>query len=394
MKNFKLSFMPFLICPIYSLIWGIHKLLSGNKSAIIAISLAFGLFAFLTPPVTDLYRHTLDYYLYKGMSFSNFVNGYRSFDFIIPFCEWSLANLNIPYNYLRFFLFFLTTYLQLNLFYKITTNSFYSFKELSLRLFAVLLLCFSLSTIIGVRWGVAVTLYVYGAFYLIHECKKKTAFFYFFIAAMVHFSMLPFVLFIYIASYVHIPKYLFPFCIIVAFVLSLTVGAYVESFLLSRDLYGSDYVSSGETGSGSAFISFNGLVFKYTSRLTKLPYVLVFWLFYDNRTLWTRWIGSALLLFALFYKFDIITSRTISFFSGISLFYLLCLEITNQRTIKYFRLILVCLAIMTSFTIYQYRKMFSVAHYEYMFIPAPFSLTQDYDMNWITTNLDENGEVK
>lgn len=394
MKKYKLSIIPFLLCPIYSFIWGINKLKIGNKCGIIAVSLSFGLFAFLTPPVTDLYRHTLDYYAYNGVSFSNFVSGYRSFDFIIPFCEWFMSNHNIPYPFLRFALFFLTTYLQLTLFFKITDSGVYNYKEYKLRLYSVLLLCFSLSTIIGVRWGVAIVFYEYGVYYLIIESKKELSFLYFFLASMIHFSMLPFIFVIFVLSHIRIPKYLFPICMIVAFGLSLSVAGYVESFLISRNMYGSDFVSQGEFGSGSTFISFNGLIVKIATRLSKIPYILVFWLFYDNKTLWTRWIAAALLLFATFYNFDVITSRTLGLFSGISLFYLFSLEINHKRTIKYIKIIILCLIVMTSFSIYQYRKMFPVSHYEYMFLPAPLSLTQDYDMKWINSHLDNNGEIK
>lgn len=386
--------IPFIICPAYSLIWGIARLKHNDKSAIIVVSLVFGLFAFLTPPVTDLYRHTLDYYDYRGMSFYDFVIGYRSFDFIIPFCEWAMSNLRIPYPFLRFALFFLTTYLQLKLFFKIIDGDLYNCRDFRLRLFAVLLLCFSISTIIGVRWGVSVVLYEYGTYYLINETNRKKAFYYFFLASMVHFSMLPFIGFIFFFSFIHIPKPLFPVCFIIATIMSLTIGGYVEGILVSKNLYGADFVSQGEVGSGNTYITFNGLIFLITTRITKIPYVIVFWLFYDNRTLWTRWIGSAILLFALFSHFGVITSRTLSLFSGISLFYLFSLEMRTKTTIKYLKIIILCLAVMTTFTIYQYRKMFAVSHYEYMFVPAPLSITQDYDKNWIKFNLDENGEIK
>lgn len=384
----------YIICPAYSLIWGIARLKYNDKSAIFVVSLVFGLFAFLTPPVTDLYRHTLDYYAYRGMSFNDFVIGYRSFDFIIPFCEWAMSNLRIPYPFLRFVLLFLTTYLQLKLFFKITDGHFYNCSDFRLRLFAVLLMCFSLSTIIGVRWGVSVVLYNYGTYYYINENNRKKAFYYFFLASMVHFSMLPFIGFIFFFSFIHIPKLLFPVCFIIATIMSLTIGGYVEGILVSKNLYGSDFVSNSEFGSGNSYISFKGLVFVYATRITKIPYIIIFWLFYDNRTLWTRWIASALLLFALFSHFGVITSRTLDLFSGISLFYLFSLEMHTKTTIKYFKMIILCLTLMTAFTIYQYRKMFAVSHYGYMFVPAPLSITQDYDENWIKFNLDENGEIK
>lgn len=66
------TFSLFLISPLFSLPLILYGVYHRYKSSILFFALFVGLMGYLTPPVSDLYRHTIDYYSYEFLSWKAF----------------------------------------------------------------------------------------------------------------------------------------------------------------------------------------------------------------------------------------------------------------------------------------------------------------------------------
>ena len=105
MKDIKIdtlslkTFLIFCMSPFFALplvIWGIYR---RHQASFIYLAFFMGLMAYLTPPVGDLYRHTMNYFNYQNTDFSHFINSLRG-DIGIERCRKEIAP--VAYGFLLY----------------------------------------------------------------------------------------------------------------------------------------------------------------------------------------------------------------------------------------------------------------------------------------------------
>lgn len=86
------TFSLFLISPLFSLPLILYGVYHRYKSSILFFALFVGLMGYLTPPVSDLYRHTIDYYSYEFLSWKAF-RGTLERDFVTQTLSYVFAKI-------------------------------------------------------------------------------------------------------------------------------------------------------------------------------------------------------------------------------------------------------------------------------------------------------------
>ena len=99
----------FCMSPLLFLPFVVKGMRKGESWAFILFAVFLGLWAWLTIPFADLFRHAEHYYSYLGEPYSVIWEEYflenntLEYDIVIPTIDWLMVNNGIPYQYLRLF---------------------------------------------------------------------------------------------------------------------------------------------------------------------------------------------------------------------------------------------------------------------------------------------------
>lgn len=401
MKDIKIdilslkTFLIFCMSPFFALplvIWGIYR---RHQASFIYLAFFMGLMAYLTPPVGDLYRHTMNYFNYQNTDFSHFINDLRG-DILLDFISYVLARLRIPYDFVR--LFYVTiSYLILNRifnWYIRYPDIPYSKKEAFIRYIFVFsgLLFFNLT--LGVRFTFAAMLFLLSLHLYINCDKKGTAVFYLLLSVMTHYSMIAYCLFVLVFMCAHFNKSLTIIILLAAAGLSNILMNIIEPYVTVTEFIGQGYLEDGKWGSGAGeYISPIKLLYYFICKIISCPILLFCLRIYDRKDKWQNVLVSFFFLLFLLWPLQTLSDRTAQILLIISPLFLIYSENRSCKRIsgKYLTTLLLLWMFVYAGNIYGMDNPRALSRYRHTLLPVPVIFSQHYEQSWIMHNIDTDG---
>lgn len=281
-------FLLLLISPMLSLPFILLKVRERSKVAVFVFAILLGTIAYCTIPYQDLFRHLMHY---EAISEYENITDIPLFDFemngIIVYIYWLTAKLSIPFDYIRLFTTAIAYYLLFLIYFEKTNNSGinYTNKEYFIR-FLILTFFFDLFyTIAGVRFGVALCLYLYGLFQLFEKNNRTKCFLFLISAALYHSSFLYFSIISFIIYITKLRKDTAILYTIIAFICMALFFKYFGYILGARaDWYLNK--SSGSTAYSS--MTFYGMLGFFIPKLCVLPYAILLLKYFTAESKWMK----------------------------------------------------------------------------------------------------------
>lgn len=381
----------FLISPLIALpyiVWGIYR---QERSAYFLFSLFLGLLAWLQIPFADLFRHSITAYSYYGKPISYVFENNLSSDYFIPIISWLLINNDIPYQLLRFLYvtesFFLMTIVFNYMIVK--SDKVYTNAEVFTR-FCILFFFFEfIKTTCGVRYGFALYQYIFALHLAFNKQSYVGALLFACLSSLIHVSF---------AFFIPVSIILYFICTslkksaIIFIVFSSVILAVLSKYGYLLGRRADWYFAGGSSTSDNAInvITIYGFILFVAIRFFLLPYMVLAIRYFGKYSYWCRisivWIGLSI----VFITNLTILARTTFILSALGIFLLLEIEsrtIIQQRIIN---LILWCGIMTTLFNAVNYRTYIFNSRYQYIAMPLPLILNNQYDKQWILENVDGN----
>ena len=162
----------FLIFPLYSVPLIIYGMWKYEKWAFVLWAFFMGLVGILVPPTGDFYRYTMDYELYKGLEWGDFLllAGLKN-ELMLPLISYGIGELGLHFDLSRFLYNFLGYYL-LGLLYLDIVKHNPNLQRGKIALYALgFFVSFNLTTFCY-RYFLSAILFVYGAYYVVYKERK------------------------------------------------------------------------------------------------------------------------------------------------------------------------------------------------------------------------------
>ena len=401
--NTLLEILLFILFPLYSLpiIW--RGILQKKLLSIFLLCTFMGLFAYLFPPIGDIYRYKLLYYQYQNLNFEELCAWELALklDFVFYILIWLFAQLSLPYELLNFVFAFAAYWVAFKIFRHLTQSNenLHDCKNYAYAL--IIFFCCINPFLFLYRFGVALIFFLYG-FYLLYCKGNKIGWWYLLLSILTHVSYLILVFFI-IASYLWSLKKRDRFWIGLGAV-SLIVGLsttgillWLLSFLPLPELVMvklSEYIEGYWAGE---FLEDNSFLF-YLSRIFAFimfyPFVYHFFKTFDVRSKVSSFLLMLFLFICLIQESFVMYERYAKIFIVIYLIYLLkSAGVCFAR--KYLTQVLLCGAIfMFSMTCYSYWRAFFIGNEcKLLVTPVPALFSNTYSEEWLVENIDEEGAM-
>ena len=389
-----ICFLMLFLCPLLSIPFIIYGIYHRKLGAFASLAILLGIFAYISAPSGDLYRHYNQYnYLsvrpLSAISLTEFyLNG------ILPYIYWLMSHLNISFSYLRFFELSIGFFLLCRIFnYMIDySEQDYTKKEIFIR-FAILFLFFDfLYTTMGVKFGFAICTYLYSLHLIINKSNLTTSLLFFIFTCIWHSSFLftgPFVYTIYLLK----PQKSTAIWIGIALAFALPIIISLIGYLLFGIRY--DFYFSGKAGDVTSYnaMTLTGLILYILPKLTVIPFAIILIKKYDNESGWCRialgWFMLAIILITnavTFYRFWWV-------FMAIGIFFLLDIErLSNSFPQEKIRYLFICGLIFTALNMLVYHNEILYSQYYRSIYPIPMALNSDYSKSWVYSNIKHDGD--
>lgn len=382
-----------MICPILSVPFILIGLYQRYSGAIFFFAVLLGVFAYIICPLEDLYRHTLNFYYWEGKSISSIKLDDLKLNGIIVYLYQFMVNKEIPFDYIRLIEAPIVFLIFANIFkYKLEhTNTIYSSKQFFLR-FIILFLFFDyLYTVSGVRYGLALSIYLYGVHFILDRRKKIKGCILVVFAALIHSSFFLLGVLSLILYSIDLNKRA---AIILAIIVYVIFNILIIKFgyLLGTRLEW--YFSSKSVVSRYSEMSFFGVVGFWLLKSCAIPFIYLLYKYYDKHSKWCKLSIVWLIISLAFIGNAVFFYRTWWVFMAIGIFLLLDIEkniILKQSIIK---IIIYCGIVFTVFNTLQYRAFVIHSRYYELVKPIPCILCDNYSLEWIKNNINDKGGYK
>ena len=174
----------FFVSPVYGLIFAFKQILRGYHNYFIFIALFAAIFAFLSPPADDLYRHQVLFDILKSTSFDNFRLSIDD-DFVVQYVYYAFNLIGINFEWARFIFQFISIYIYSYVFVQLNNN-----KKIESNTLWVFILNLGLFSFLGVRSPLAQAILILGYFYLYHKKSKVTGICLMLFSSLIHYFFL------------------------------------------------------------------------------------------------------------------------------------------------------------------------------------------------------------
>lgn len=396
--SYGLVWLIFFISPILSLPWIIRGCYLNKRPYYIIASLFAGLCGMLLfPPIGDQYQHALTFYSLQGYDWNDYMVKtllQGRIEVVLNSVMFLFNKIGLPFGYIRLLFSSIICYLFL-LLYDSYSNIEKSQKAKKL-IFLTLFLLYPIAGLCsGMRYVFAICLvsYVFGKWQLFHK------------HSWIDLILIIIAFFTHIGCSIPISIYILSNCLpnrinrgiyililIISFILSNSAFKILDYIPLSSEL--NDYVSEYATGkyTSSEYVSqglnFLGQFKMYVSvygSILVIIYIVLYRYIYNHSTkyLYVLIIGCAL------------TSSMFSVNGRIISVAVLWGGLTILRYYTHYRKVL-CLSLLSIFlfiNILNWRQTLSTK-YIYLFSPYIVAMNSDYDLNWIQTNVNEDGILR
>lgn len=379
----------FMVSPLLSLPLILRGVYERERSANILFCIFLGVLAYLTVPYADLYRHYNDYQNAKGTSvldfflnLDNFINWFVGFAYVV------MTALRIPFDFFRLVEIPICFYLLIKIFnYQITCSTReYTYSEVFVR-FVILFLFFDfLFTVLGVRFGFALCLFLYGSHLYIDKKKRFFLILFSYFAALVH-SAFAFYSVIIFALYSLKSNRKRTIGIIITLFLLYNVIFETFSFLLGvrADWYfqGSD----GDYDNSFAAMTGVGAIIFWGMKLSVLPYVYI--LLYSKNTItkWQRYGYSWFILTCVFLTNPLMLQRSLWGFMAIGVYMLISMEQHLFLKKSMIRIVVISGIVFTLFNSLNTYGVFLFSRYNRIAYPLPVILSEQYEDEWMNQHI-------
>lgn len=377
-----MQFLLFFISPVLSLPKVLAGIKEGKRSSFFLMALFMGLFAYCTMPDQDLFRHFEHFENYstcelRDITYLDFsLSGIEVYVFSI------MGKLGIHFDYFRLWTLFTGFYLLSDIFYwkTIHNDTPYTTADFFNR-YIIFLLFFDLFyTVMGLRYGFAICLYLYGVFMLIERKKMIPAVLFLISAYLFHTSFL----FLGGASlglyYLRINKRNMILLVALAFIAMTWFFTYYSDVIGHR----AEWYSSTSKVTMYSNMTTNGLIGFFGPKLCALPFVYIVFFYNIKGSKWGRMAVAWLCLSLICITNAVFFYRIWWVFSAIGIFLVLdleklygCFDEKLIQKLKYAGILFVL------FNAIPHRNMFIRSDYYRLLEPVPVILYENYEINEI-----------
>lgn len=389
-----ISFILFICSPLLALpyiIYGIYRHYTGS---VFMFSLFLGIFAYLIIPFQDIYRQMINYYYWQGKSFSDIKILDLQLNGIIVYLYQFMVNHEIPYDLIRVVQIPIAISLLYSIFkFKIQASpTVYSFKDINVRLFIFFLFFDYLYTVCGVRFGFALSFYLYGLHLVFDRNEKKKSIFFFAFAACFHSA---FIMLGVLSFFIYRTKISFRRVIIVAIVCSVFVNIFLSSF--GAQLLGARmdwYFSNKGTVAAYSKMTLVGFLVFWFQKLCALPFVFILFKYYNLNSKWCKMALVWLTLSLVFISNAVFFYRIWWGFMAIGIYMFLDTEQEFYISMRQIRQLIVCGLMFCFFNLINYHNMLSRYPFSSLCKPVPCILAHQYSKQDVFKLVNDNGSFR
>lgn len=389
----SVAILFFFITPLLSLPYVVKGVAKGQRSAFLLVSIFMGLIAFLTIPLNDLYRHTMNYFHMVDGGIEEILMFQGFDDFLILLLTKLLVILHLPFEYLRFFEILYCYFLFFSIFRFYIYKNSYSEKQTLWRFFIIILFFEFVYTTTGLRYGLAICNYFYGI-HLFFDRKQILKSLFFFILSVI--SHLSFGFFIPISFIFALYATSFRKSIIGVMIVFVLGNIFIGNIANLMSVRADWYFSGGNSLSGEGYsnLTINGMLMLLLPRLCLLPFLILAIKESNHGLWWKRFFYSWLLLVGTFITNSIVLLRAFWGLEYASVFMLLDIERFSKMKDSVIKQLLLCGICFTFFNAIDFKVYIINSHYERLFLPVPVILTYTYSYEWVTTHIDNNEIIR
>lgn len=387
-----ISVWGLIVSPILSLPFILYGIYKKDKYSLYLMAFFLGIVAFLTPPVSDLYRHTSDFYSYKSLSLKNFMESLNA-DFVAQTISYFLAQNGINFAFARFFYVLISLSIYFYIFNDLLLNKDLRWKEYFL-LWVILFAGYNyFELVLGIRFGLA-TAFLFGSFYFLFF-KKNLLYSLIFglFSSFTHYFLFPITILMFIVYYIpfKINKKMF----LILSVISIFLGfSLASSFIFTFYDQQAGYIDGQWGLEYTSNASLRGLIYYYLKRYWILP-LFYFCLITDNTYFKMRNLIYVLAFFFMSISPVAVISGRIATIISIFLvfYYVLNYKIKSNKTL--FNIILLSSLSFFMVNIFAYRFAYKNNPYLELYKPIIFILdNQIYSKDWLYSNINDDGYFK
>ncbi len=397
--NAVITILCFIILPGLSFPLLLMQIYYNHKYAYICLAILLGLWSFLMAPIGDMYRYSMDYYLYKDYDYNQFSQLILlKNDYLLGIVLYTLSKLNLPPDISRFLYVSIGSMIIFLLFQKIVPQLQEKYgKKTVFLLFLILFLNFKYSSF-SFRFNFSCALYVLGGFLLINNKKKALACILLLISVINHIS---FVLFLFpiLLSYIF-PKFCGKRLSLILIILIFTfTGTFVNDLLkilaphnalVQHALYYTDGVWAG------AFLEGHSLFYKIKLIIDSIPIytLLIVYYFIFRKNRWACWIDYLLVIVVITAPYVSLKGRCLSASFFPILFYIIYSfpTIKELYRIRILKTLIITGIILSFSSLWGSRRELNISQEQKLFTTNIINiLSHSYDYNWLRENVNEDG---
>lgn len=385
----------FVISPLITLPYIVYGVYRRYKGALLLFALFLGLWAYLMPPLHDLYRHLLYYDRLVDKPL-----GYITFDRFqmngaIGYVYWIFANVGIPFEYARL----LTTTIAFTLFASIWK---YKMEEAGIKYtpynyfmrFCVFFLFFDYYyTVAGVKFGFALALYFYGVHCRLDLGKYTRSFVLFFLSGCFHPSMFLLGITAFLLSRMAMDrKKSLAYIFITLIVFNLFFSRYGEALLGVRADW---YLSENSTTASYSHMTTVGFVLFFAAKICALPFAYMIYKRYSEDSKWCKLALAWFVMSLAFLNNAVFFYRIWWGFTAIGTYVLLDLERLKGLT-SYYLFKVIVTAGLCFFTVNtaNHHTFVINSRYECLLAPVPYILSTSYTKEYVQQHVMHSGAFK
>lgn len=397
--NVLLTFLCFLLFPGWSLPLLLLQIYYNHKFAYVCLGILMGLWSFLLAPIGDVYRYSMDYYLYRDFNFDQFCQFLLlKNDYLLGVILYTLSYLNIPPDFSRFL--YVTT--GSTIIFLLIYNFSVQYRDMLGRKNCFLIFLFVFLNIkfsnFSFRFALSCTLYLLGGLYIINNKKKKLAYLLLSLSVINHISFIIFIVPLFLCCI--FPNFGSKRLSIILLILAISFsGTFLNdilknlaphSNLVQHALYYTDGVWAGD------FLEDHSLFFRIKLLIDSIPIytLLIIFCYVYKKNKWSSWIEFLLILIVITAPYVSLKARCQSVLFFPLLFYILhrLSIITKQKRNLIIITLLLTGCIATISSLWGNRRELSMSQEQKLFTANIIKIfSHSYDYNWLQRNVNEDG---
>lgn len=394
-KSFFCLAFAFFICPLFSFPFIMYSVLKKHFFACDLLALFMGCCSVLWPPTADLYRHNMLYFEFHRMNVSQFFDYIETTpDFLYYLLSYLLSKVNINFEVIRFIFVFIAYKMSFRIYFDCMSRNknIYEYHKMFFLIFYLSVPFFTITQ--GLRYGMALSFFAYGAYFYLSYDKIKWLIFVI-IACLIHFSVFPVLAILLLARCGFNITAIRILLIIVVSVIFLRETALTSliDLLPIDDLLKvriGHYVEGYWSGEFLDEFSIENKISRFLEHCAMYPLLLTsFWLDENKYNQFTKILIAVvcicyLISFTMFFRISLL-------FVSVAL----CAFAIEFKQKKWNIIVLkmIFLSCFLSFfsQIYKYRREMTISREYLLVLPMPVLLINTFDYQWVVNNVDHSG---